>query len=291
LNRSLLLKELIDIGIALTSERDLALLPERILTEARRFTHAEAGTLFLREKNELRFAVVQNDLLAQRLGEPEMRRLLQSDPLSLSKPSLAGYVALSGEVLCLPDAYAISPERAYAFNPAVDARTGYRTRSVLVVPLKEPAGNVLGVFQLINARDDRGQVVAFDPGYEELIRALASQAAVAIRNARLEETAREREALWFVTSLATAAAHEINNPLGVIKGNLQLLARETADTIGHERIDAVLAAVDTIAEIVKRLSRITDLKLAHQSKNLPPMLDIRESSAHPEGERTNPEQS
>ena len=265
LDRSRLLKELIQIGIGLTSERDLALLPKRILTEARRFTHAEAGTLYLRDGDRLRFAVVQNDVLARRLGEREMRRLFQAD-LPLSKPSLAGYVALSGDVLRVSDAYKIPTDRPYAFNRAVDAQTGYRTRSVLVVPLKEPAGNVIGVFQLINALNARNQIVPFDPDYEELIRSLASQATVAVRNAQLEEVARGRAALRFVASLATAMAHEVNNPLMVIKGNIQLLVKETSDPVSRQRMEAVLGAGDAIHEIVERMNRITELKLADQSR-------------------------
>jgi GAF domain-containing protein len=265
-DRLRLLRELIQIGIGLTNERDLAALPERILTEARRFTHAEAGTLYLRDGDRLRFAVVQNDVLARRLGEPEMRRLFQSD-LELSKPSLAGHVALSRDILRLSDAYDIPPDRPYAFNRAFDARTGYRTRSVLVVPLMEPTGNVIGVLQLINARDTRNQIVPFDPDYEELIRALASQATVAVRNAQLEAVARGRAALRFVASLATTMVHEINNPLGVIKRNVQLLAGEASDPVSRERIDAVLGAVEAIREIVERLNRITELKLADQSRD------------------------
>jgi GAF domain-containing protein len=263
LDRSRLLRELIQIGIGLTSERDLALLPARILTEARRFTHAEAGTLYLRDGDRLRFVVVQNDVLARRLGEREMRRLFQSD-LPLSDQSLAGYVALSRDILRVSDAYEIPTDRPYAFNRGFDANTGYRTRSVLVVPLKEPTGNVIGVFQLINARDARNQIVPFDPGYEELIRALASQATVAVRNAQLEEVARGRAVLRFVASLATAMAHEINNPLFVIKGHIQLLVREVSDPVLRQRIDVVLEAVDRISEIVDRMNRITELKLADQ---------------------------
>jgi GAF domain-containing protein len=265
LDRSRLLRELIQIGIGLTSERDLALLPERILTEARRFTHAEAGTLYLREGDRLQFAVVQNDVLAGRLGEREMRRLFQAD-LPLSKPSLAAYVVLSEDILHVSDAYEIPPDRPYAFNRAIDAQTGYRTRSVLVVPLKEPTGNVIGVFQLINALDARNQIVPFDPDYDELIRALASQASVAVRNLQLEEVARGRAALRFIASLATATAHEVNNPLMVIKGNIQLLVRdgEVSDSVSRQRIDAVLGAVDTIHKVVERLHRITELKLADQ---------------------------
>jgi GAF domain-containing protein len=267
LDRSRLLKELIQIGISLTSERDLALLPERILTEARRFTRAEAGTLYLRDEDRLRFAVVQNDVLARRLGEREMRQLFGSD-LPLSKPSLAAYVVLSEDILHVSDAYEIPPDRPYAFNRAIDAQTGYRTRSVLVVPLKEPTGNVIGVFQLINALDARNQIVPFDPDYDEMIRALASQASVAVRNLQLEEVARGRAALRFVASLATATAHEVNNPLMVIKGNIQLLVRdgEVSDPVSRQRIDAVLGAVDTIHKVVERLHRITELKLADQSR-------------------------
>ena len=265
LDRSSLLRELIQIGIGLTSERDLALLPARILTAARRFTHAEAGTLYLRDGDRLRFVVVQNDVLARRLGEREMQRLFESH-LPLSAQSLAGYVALSGDVLRVSDVYEIPTDRPYVFNRAVDAETGYRTRSVLVVPLKEPAGNVIGVLQLINALDARTQIAPFDPHYEELIRALASQATVAVRNAQLEEVARGRAALRFVASLATATAHEINNPLMVIKGNIQLLVRETSDPVSRQRIDAVLGAVDSIHEVVERMHRITELKLADQSR-------------------------
>ena len=182
-----LLKELIQIGIALTSERDVSVLIDRILSEARRFTRAEGGTLFLVESDQLRLAVVQNDRLAGLLGETEMKRLLQTERLPLDEKSLAGYVALSQKVVNLPDAYEIPPEHPYTLNRDFDAKSGYRTQSVLVVPLVETAGNVLGVLELINARDEQGRVVPFDPEYEDLVRSLASQAAVAIRNTQLED--------------------------------------------------------------------------------------------------------
>jgi len=263
LDRSQLLKELIQIGIGLTSDRDLVSLPARILTEARRFTHAEAGTLYLRSGDRLRFAAVQNDVLERRLGQQELGRLFQSD-LPLSQSSLAGYVAISREVLRLADAYEIPTDRPYAFNPAIDAQTGYRTRSVLAVPLLEPVGHVIGVFQLINALDARNQVVPFDPDYEELIRALASLATVAVRNAQLEQVAHAGAAVQFVTSLATTMADEINNPLFVITGNTELIVRDLSDPVSRQRADAVLGAAATIRESVERLKRIAELKLADQ---------------------------
>jgi len=186
LNLTQAFRELVQIGITLTSEQDLGTLLERILTEARRFTRAEAGTLFLREGDLLRFAVVQNDRLAKELGEEEMRRRLKAEPLLLRELSLAGHVALTGDILNLHDTYMIPPDRPYAFDPRVDERLSYRTQSILVVPLQDPAHNILGVLELINALD-RGRVVPFDSQYESLVGSLASQAAVALRNARLED--------------------------------------------------------------------------------------------------------
>lgn len=185
-DREQLLEELLEIGIALTSERDLYVLLERILENARRFTRAEAGTLFLREGECLRFAVVQNDFLEARLGKREMQRRLQAEPLPLSEPSLAGHVAQTGELINVTDAYAIGVQETRGFNQKVDATSDYATRSVLVVPVQDPAGNIVGVLELLNAIDEDGAIVPFDRDYEKLVRALASQAAVAIRNARLE---------------------------------------------------------------------------------------------------------
>ena len=167
-DRTQRLERLIDIGLALTGERDLHALLERILEEARRFTRAEAGTLFLRDGDHLRFAVVQNEVLEARLATGAMPPRPQAAPLPLSEPSAAGHVAQTGEIVNVSDADA--------------AR-----RSVLVVPLQDPKGHIVGVLELLNARDEGGASVPFDPADERLIRALAAQAAVAIRNAQLED--------------------------------------------------------------------------------------------------------
>jgi len=180
------LKQLIAVGIALTSERELSKLLERIVAEARHFTNAESGTLFLREGDVLRFAVAQNDARLERRGAHERRRE-PAEPLKLTQPSLAGYVALNGQLVNLPHAYHVVPGQPYVFNGRRDTLRQDQTGSVLVVPLQEPKGDVIGVLQLINARDEAGQIVPFAAELEGLVQALASQAAVAIRNARLEE--------------------------------------------------------------------------------------------------------
>ena len=181
------LDEILEIGLALTTERDLSSLLERVLETARRFTGAEAGTLFLREGDHLRFAVVQNDFLQRKLGTAAMRERLQSEPLRLTEPSLAGHVAQTGEIVNVADAYAIGVHETRSFNRRVDAATDYTTRSVLAVPMHDLAGANVGVLELLNALDDSGAIVPFDPDDEKAMRALASQAAVAIRNARLED--------------------------------------------------------------------------------------------------------
>src|SRR2546422_6916562 len=95
-------RDLVQIGIALTSERDLSTLLNRIMAEARRFTRAEAGTLFLRENDELHFAVVQNDRLSPPLGEAERQRLLHAEPLQGSDLSPARHLGMMGEVVNIP---------------------------------------------------------------------------------------------------------------------------------------------------------------------------------------------
>jgi len=120
-------RDLVQIGIALTSERDLASLLDLILSEARRFTRAEAGTLLLREDTTLGFAVLQNDRLVRELGETEMQRRLQAEPLKLSEMSLAAYVALTGDVANIADTAAIPPTTPYTL-------TGWRFPRISTAP-------------------------------------------------------------------------------------------------------------------------------------------------------------
>ena len=182
-----MLEELLQLGIAISSEGDLYPLLQRIVTQARRFTGAEAATLFLREGSCLRFAVVQNEIAGRAPGVQDKQQRLEAERLPLEVPSLAGYVAKSGSVLNLPDAYAIPASAPYAFNWRVDVATGSRTRSVLAVPLRDTSRRVLGVLQLINAVGIDGQPIPFHPRLEEVASSFAAYAAIAVRSARLEE--------------------------------------------------------------------------------------------------------
>jgi diguanylate cyclase (GGDEF)-like protein len=179
-----LLAHVVEAATLLSQETEADSFFERVLTSARRLTGAEAGTIFLRRGDELRFVVVQNDVLAARAGQREVQRLLQEDALAVDASSLAGQVALSGAVVNVADAYSVGDEDAGRFNPAVDRKTGYVTCSVLAVPLEAPGGEIVGVLELLNALADEGAIVPFDPAYEVPVRWLAAQAAaVAVRAA------------------------------------------------------------------------------------------------------------
>lgn len=150
---------------------------DQLLSEVRRATHAEAGTVFLPEGRHLRFAIVQNDFLAERLGEPGMRRRLQTTSVPLDELSLAGFVALTAELVNVVNAYEMSQETDQRFNRQVDMRTGYVTCSVLAVPIIESAGKVIGVLELLNALGHNAAIVPFGAEDETTATQIAAQMA------------------------------------------------------------------------------------------------------------------
>ncbi|MEE3232649.1 MAG: HD domain-containing phosphohydrolase [Candidatus Latescibacterota bacterium] len=188
------------IGIALSSKhREIDELLQQILVEARRFTHAEAGTLYLLEGEALTFAFAQNDRLNITTSSSEQPSL---PPVPLNKDSVSGYVALTGETLNVADVY---DESAHHWEgpKSYDRLMGYRTQSMLVVPMTDHEGLVIGVLQLLNANAKGEGYASFSIQDETLIESLASQAAVAINNVRL---IRDMESLFnsFVQVMATA---------------------------------------------------------------------------------------
>ena len=163
-------------------QETLEVILERLLTKARRFTRAEAGTVYLRQDTTLRLTVVQNDVLLQKFGKHELQRRLLAEPLAMNEKSLAGYVSLKGRALSVHDAYRIPRDRPYRFDRTFDERNDYRTVSVFLVPIRDQSKTLLGVLQLINALDARGRPVPFRPPYGYVQHTLASHAAIAIRN-------------------------------------------------------------------------------------------------------------
>jgi HD-GYP domain-containing protein (c-di-GMP phosphodiesterase class II) len=180
-----LLHHLNRIGIALSCEKDLDRLLDLILREARIFARADAGSLFLKQGGGLIFIAAQNETLDSRGGEQKSDYYGSS--VKLNNESIAGHVAVTGKVLNIPDAYHLPSEVPYRFLKKFDEENHYRTCSVLAVPMNIPNGEVIGVLQLINAMNEQKETVPFPEMFEELMLSLASQAAVAIRNAMLLE--------------------------------------------------------------------------------------------------------
>ena len=192
-HRSREIGELTRIGVALGTERDLRGLLELILTQARRITQSDAGSLYLVELDDqgvkrLRFR------LAQTYSKPDAP--LVEFTMPVDRTSLAGYAAVTGEPLVIDDAYFLPPDVEYTINRSFDERYGYRTKSMLVIPMKDHSDEVIGVLQLINRKrapdallagqgDVDAQVVPYSRRTVELVTALAGQAAVALENSRL----------------------------------------------------------------------------------------------------------
>ena len=224
------IQELNRIGAALSAEHHLDRLLELILTKSRHITNADAGSLYLVEsaQEEKRAGPHHATLPANTDGtsglpaaalvkedeEEELRhkrlrfKLAQNDSITIpfrestmeiNHKSIAGYVASTGEIVNIEDAYHITPEIPYSINRKFDEDSGYRTKSILAVPLRDQKDHIVGVLQLINAKRDgkarldslsavKEQVVSFNGRQQDIVASLGSQAAVAVENSRLYES-------------------------------------------------------------------------------------------------------
>lgn len=203
---------LVQIGTALSTERDLDVLLEMVVEETRRFTRADGGTLFLVDDagEHLLWKIVQNETMDiwiggtsdEGLDETIFRPIPLRDADGPLLSNVSTWVANTGETANIDDVY---DESKFDFTGPrrFDADTGYRSRSMLVVPLHHHTAGTIGVLQLINARDADGEVIEFGAHLEELTASLASQAAVAVRNAQLFGILEDQfEA--FIRTIATA---------------------------------------------------------------------------------------
>ena len=192
--RSQEIGELTRIGVALGSERDVEKVLEMILKQAQRITQSDGGSLYLVETDaesgvrRLRFRLAENRSI------PDVPFVTFTIPLD--RTSLAGYAAVTGDPLVIDDAYFLPPDVEYTINRSFDERYGYRTKSMVVIPMKDHKEVIVGVLQLINRKRDfearlagpedvERQVVPYSKRTVELVTALAGQAAVAIENSLL----------------------------------------------------------------------------------------------------------
>jgi HD-GYP domain-containing protein (c-di-GMP phosphodiesterase class II) len=232
--------ELLEVGIALSAERDNNKLLEYILKQIRHIACADAGTLYLLEKDpatgeqRMRFKITQNDSNPSPYKEFVM---------PLSKKTISGYVASTGTVLNIEDAYKIPSDRDYGFNISYDKSTGYRSKSMLTVPMRDHKGEILGVIQLINRKSAEARrlatpedaeefVVPFSREVEPVVLSLASQAAVSLENNNLYQ---EIETLFE----------------GFVKASVQAIESRDPTTSGHS--NRVAMYTDGLAKAVDRV--------------------------------------
>ena len=178
------LQKIIESEKLLGEIQDVDVLLERILTEARAIVHADAGSIYVVDGNNLKIKYAQNDSRLKELAPGEkLPYTFFSFPIN--EKSISGYVAYSNEPLNIPDAYEIPEDKPYKFNQTTDRTTDYRTKSIYTIPLKTPAGKLLGILQIINAQNDEGEVIAFDEDAELFITHFAQNAIKALENAYL----------------------------------------------------------------------------------------------------------
>ena len=147
------------LGVELTEIKDVDVLLERILLEARQLTNADAGSIYIKETGNLQFSYTQNDTLQKKLP-PGKKLIYATFSIPINNQTISGYVANTGESLNIPDAYKLTSGLPYSFSSSYDDLSGYRTQSMLTFPLKTNRGDTIGVLQLINAKNARGKVVS-----------------------------------------------------------------------------------------------------------------------------------
>ena len=235
------LSELSAIGIQLSAERDIDVLLNTILAKACEITRSDAGSLYLIEEEadgtrRLHFALARN------ASVPVAFRAMT---LPLDSTSVAGHVALTGDVLNLADAYEPPPDAPFRINRSFDQQTGYRTKSMLVVPMRTPHGELLGAIQLINSKphfdgrltsaaDVDRHVRPYTDRHVRLAGSLASQAAVALLNRRLYDN---------ISELFE----------GFVKAAVTAIESRDPTTSGHSF--RVAAMTTRLADVVSRSSR------------------------------------
>lgn len=249
-NQAFDFSEFIRVAVALSAERDLNRLLELILTKCREFTVSDAGSLYLVEGKEpdpgqwdisgdvkaLRFVVAQNDSKALDIKQAV---------LPLNRSSIAGYVALTRTPLNIKDVYDLPPGTEFSFNPAMDQKLGYRTKSMLVIPLVDHTDEVIGVVQVINRKRSarvvldtperaEAEVLPFGPRDQEMVGSLASLAAVALNKALL---------IGRIERLLE----------GIVRASVTAIEQRDPVTAGHS--DRVSRLTVGLAEVIDRTDR------------------------------------
>lgn len=194
-------KDILNVGIQLTVEKDGNKLLNTIVDKGMQITNCDASTLYLYEDNVLKFRIMRT--ISQNVcrgvdGEP----ITDIPPVPFKEENVCAYTAIHRKVVNIEDVYH-SEEFDFSGPKRYDAMTGFRTQSMLVIPVENNAGDLIGVLQMMNAQDENGNVIPFDPQYEIIIRSLGSLAAIELSNIQYVEEIKE-QLHSFVEAMATA---------------------------------------------------------------------------------------
>ncbi len=185
-------EKMTEIGMALSSEKDFNKLSELIISHVRDLTHADAGTLYLLDNDKLNFLIIQNDSLKINMGGQSGDNI-PFPPVELEESNVSAYVALNDKTVNIPDVY---DSEVFDFTgpKKFDESSGYRSKSMLVIPMKNDKNEIVGVIQLLNAKNiETGKIIPFSDDACNLAESISSQAAVAVSNIKLMD---ERETLF-----------------------------------------------------------------------------------------------
>ncbi len=179
-----ILTRIMNFSQGITQIKDVDILLEKILSESRKITNADAGSIYVNEDATLLFKHAQNDTLQHALPQ-DKSLIFSSFTLPVDSKSIAGYVAETSQTVNIADAYKISKSYPFSFDDSFDRLSGYTTHSILAFPLKTPQGQILGVLQLINAKNGSGQSIPFSRDDEPFILHFANTAAIALERAKM----------------------------------------------------------------------------------------------------------
>jgi putative two-component system response regulator len=238
------LSSLLEVGRKLYDHDNTCEMLETILTHARKLTGAEAGTLFLASRNCLKFAAVQND----RIDTSTTKEQLLGRVMPETTESLAGFVTLSGEIANIPDSYNLPDGAPFRINRDFDTATGYKTQSILAVPLNCPDGTCAGVLQLINHIDSFGRIGEFADPADSGVLLLASSAAVTVHNTILQDQVYQAH-LGTLYRLAVIAEYRDNDT----GDHIRRVSRSSALIARAMEID------DDLVERIKHASQMHDV--------------------------------
>lgn len=173
------LERLIEIGLLLSSEKNLNNLLDKIVEEEINFARAEGGSLYIKKGNFLHFMVFKNRVLEQRVPISVIKKRIKKSKFEIKDTSIVGACVKRGEIIVIRDIDKIA-EHGFQYDRSLDKELSYKTKSLLAIPLKDPTGKIIGVLQLINIPEN----TLTEDGLR-IIRATAAQASIALSNALL----------------------------------------------------------------------------------------------------------